>query len=115
MLTLKRRQLDVETGTVRLEPGTTRNDDGRVVYLTPELKALIVAQLERVTALERETGHISPIYSLISEVHTRGRGFRTLRRRGKRHVWRLVALGCYGMASGALRCGTWSTWVCLSA
>jgi integrase len=56
VLTLERRQLDLGTGTLRLEPGTTKNDDGRVVYLTPELKASIVAQLERVKSLERETG-----------------------------------------------------------
>jgi integrase len=60
VLTLERRQVDLEAGTLRLEPGTTKNDDGRVVYLTPELKASIVAQLERVRSLERETGHIIP-------------------------------------------------------
>jgi integrase len=49
VLTLERRQVDLEAGTLRLEPGTTKNDDGRVVYLTPEVKASIVAQLERVT------------------------------------------------------------------
>jgi integrase len=59
-VTLERRQLDLETGTLCLEPGTTKNDDGRVVYLTPELKASIAAQLERVRALERETGDIIP-------------------------------------------------------
>jgi integrase len=60
VLTLERRQLDLETGTLRLEPGTTKNDDGRVVYLTPELKGSIMAQLERVKSLERETGQIIP-------------------------------------------------------
>ena len=60
VLTLERRQLDLETGTLRLEPGTTKNDDGRVVYLTPELKNSIMAQLERVKALEREAGQIVP-------------------------------------------------------
>jgi len=60
VLTLERRQVDLEAGTLRLEPGTTKNDDGQVVYLTPELKASIMAQLERVRSLERETGHIIP-------------------------------------------------------
>jgi integrase len=60
VLTLEQRQLDLEAGTLRLEPGSTKNDDGRVVYLTPELKALLVAQVERVRALERETGQIIP-------------------------------------------------------
>lgn len=86
VLTLERRQVDLEAGTLRLEPGTTKNDDGRVVYLTPELKASIVAQLERVRSLERETGHISLICSRILEAHTGGRGFRTLKKPGKPHV-----------------------------
>ena len=38
----------------------TKNDEGRVVYLTPELTSLLAAQVERVRALERETGRLSP-------------------------------------------------------
>lgn len=60
VLSLERRQLDLEVGTLRLEPGTTKNDDGRVVYLTPELKVLLAAQLERIRAVERKTGRIIP-------------------------------------------------------
>ena len=60
VLTLERRQLDLEAGTLRLEPGTTKNGDGRVVYLTPELKTLLAAQLERVETLQRRTGTIIP-------------------------------------------------------
>ena len=33
---------------LRLEPGTTKNDDGRLVYLTPELVEMLQAQDERV-------------------------------------------------------------------
>jgi integrase len=94
VLTLERRQLDLETGTLRLEPGTTKNDDGRVVYLTPELKASIVAQLERVKSLERETGQIIPYVF----PHLRGP------HRGKRvqdfkKAWKTacVKAGCPGM------------------
>jgi integrase len=60
VLTLERRQLDLEAGTLRLDPGTTKNDDGRVVYLTPELKALLSAQVERVKALEKKLERIIP-------------------------------------------------------
>jgi len=56
----ERRQLDLEAGTLPLEPGTTKNDEGRLVYLTPELKALLAAQLERIRAVERKTGRIIP-------------------------------------------------------
>jgi integrase len=31
VLTLERRHLDLEAGTLRLDPGTTKNDEGRVV------------------------------------------------------------------------------------
>lgn len=60
VLTLERRQLDLEAETLRLEPGTTKNDDGRLVYLTPELKSLLAAQVERVEALQRKLGRIIP-------------------------------------------------------
>ena len=60
VLTLERRQVDLDAGTLRLEPGTTKNDDGRLVYLPPDLKAQIAAQVERVRAVERQTGRIIP-------------------------------------------------------
>ena len=45
---------------MRLDPGTTKNDEGRVVYLTPELVRLLGEQLERIRAVERKTGRIIP-------------------------------------------------------
>jgi integrase len=38
ILTRERRHLDLEAGTLRIDPGETKNGDGRVIYLTPELK-----------------------------------------------------------------------------
>jgi integrase len=60
VLTLERRQVDLDVGTLRLDVGATKNDDGRVVYLTPELKAMIAAQIGRVDALQRKLGRIIP-------------------------------------------------------
>jgi integrase len=60
VLTLERRQLDLEAGTIRLEPGTTKNDDGRIVYVPADLKPSLAAQVERVRTLERQTGRIIP-------------------------------------------------------
>jgi integrase len=60
VLTLERRHLDLEAGTIRLDPGSTKNDDGRLVYLTPELKGLLTAQATRVEALQRRLGRIIP-------------------------------------------------------
>ena len=47
-------------GTLRLDPGTTKNEDGRVVYLTPALKTLLAAHVKRIEALERKIGGIIP-------------------------------------------------------
>ena len=84
----------MEAGTLRLEPGTTKNDDGRVVYLTPELKALLAAQVERVRALERGMGRIIP--SLFPHLEGRHRGKRI---RDFRGAWKRACLkvGCPSM------------------
>ncbi len=39
VLPLTRSHVDLEAGTLRLPPGGSKNGDGRLVYLTPELKA----------------------------------------------------------------------------
>ena len=79
-LRLERRQLDLEAGTLRLDAGRTKNDEGRVVYLTPELKGLLAAQLERIRAVERKTGRIIPyLFPYLSgpkRLGTRRRDFR---------------------------------------
>ena len=60
VLTLEKRHLDLAAGTLRLDPGMTKNGDGRVVYLTPELITLLTAQLAHVVALERARQMICP-------------------------------------------------------
>jgi integrase len=60
VLTLTRLQVDLDAGTLRLEPGLTKNRDGRLVYLTPELKVAFAEQLARVTALECELSRVIP-------------------------------------------------------
>jgi len=60
VLSLQKKHLDLEAGTLRLDPGMTKNKDGRVVYLTADLKAALATQLERVKALERQIAQIVP-------------------------------------------------------
>jgi site-specific recombinase XerD len=60
VLVLERRQVNLEAGTLSLDPGQTKSDEPRTVYLTPELRTAITGQLERVRALERDTGRIIP-------------------------------------------------------
>jgi integrase len=95
VLSLERRQLDLEAGTLRLDPGTTKNDEGRLVYLTPELTGLLCEQLERVRAVERKTGRIIPyLFPYLS-----GRRRVGMRRRDFRKAWEKACekTGCPGM------------------
>ena len=63
VLTLEKRQVDLNAGTLRLDAGTTKNEEGRLVYLTPELNTLVASQLERVGELEKEMETIIPYLS----------------------------------------------------
>ena len=95
VLMLERRQLDLDVGTLRLDPGTTKNDEGRLVYLTPELKALLGAQVDRIRAVERKTGRIIPfLFPHLSGPLRLGR-----RRRDFRKAWTIAckAAGVPGM------------------
>ncbi len=55
-------QVDFEAGEVRLEPGTTKNDEGRTFpfAVLPELEQLLRTQRERTNALQKATGRIIP-------------------------------------------------------
>jgi integrase len=56
------RQVDFKGGVVRLEPGTTKNGEGRIFPFaaSPELASLLERQRHMTTAVERETGRIVP-------------------------------------------------------
>jgi integrase len=58
LLNLERRQTDLKAGTLRLDIGTTKNKQGRTVYLPPEALAALKAWDEKTAALERERGLI---------------------------------------------------------
>jgi integrase len=60
VLSLAMAQLDLQAGTLRLLAGETKNGAGRLVYLTPELKVSLAAQVARVKGLERRLGRIIP-------------------------------------------------------
>ena len=83
ILTLERRHLDLEAGTLRLDPGMTKNDDGRIVYLTPELLTLLAQQLKRVDRLGKEMQRV--IHWLFPHLEGRHKGerIRNFQRRWK--------------------------------
>ncbi len=80
VLTLRLSQVDLEAGTLRLEPGTTKNEEGRLVYMTPELRALIVAQVGRVKAVGRRIERVVPY--LFPHLHgpSKGQRLKNIRR-----------------------------------
>ena len=82
VLALEQRQLDLNAGTLALDPGQTKNGEGRVVSLTPELHVMLTEQVGRVKALERQSKRIIP--SLFP--HLSGR-FTGQLRRDFRRAW----------------------------
>jgi integrase len=77
ILSLQWRQIDLQVGTVRLDPGTTKNRDGRLFpyrHHLPELRDLLDAQRRATTAVETRVGVICPWV-----FHRRGKRVRTLR------------------------------------
>lgn len=94
ILTLERRNLDLEAGTLRLDPGTTKNDEGRIVYLSPELKRLLTDQLAKVVELGVKLGRIVPYLFPHLEGRFIGRRIRDFRK-----AWKTACrkAGCPGM------------------
>jgi integrase len=60
VLRLEWRNIDFAAGIVRLEPQTTKNDDGRTFpfAVLPELEAVLRSQRAATSALERDQGRI---------------------------------------------------------
>jgi len=60
ILTLQWRQIDFRAGVVRLEPGTTKNREGRTFPMTPELRAVLEARRKATDEIQRKIGSIIP-------------------------------------------------------
>jgi integrase len=60
ILSLTWSQVDFQAGTVRLEPGTTKNRDGRMFPFTPDLRALLEAQRATTNAVSVQREGIIP-------------------------------------------------------
>jgi integrase len=105
VLTLARRHVDLEAGTLRLDPGSTKNGEGRVVYLTPALAATVTEQVARMHTLERTLGRVIPwLFAHASDgPHHPKTGARRYqagdRVRDFRRAWRTACknAGCPGM------------------
>jgi integrase len=80
ILGLQWSDVDLTAGVMRLEPGTTKNREGRAFPFSalPDLAALLRAQREVTTAVERRTGELVPWV-----FHRNGRQMH-----GYHHAWR---------------------------
>jgi site-specific recombinase XerD len=58
LLTRERKHVDLKAGWLRLEPGETKNREGRNFPLTPRLREVLKAQIEHTEALSRAEGKI---------------------------------------------------------
>ncbi len=76
VLSLTWARVDFRAGVVRLEPGTTKNDEGRSFPFAalPRLETVLRVQREMITKLERESGQIIPLV-----FHHNGKPLRDLR------------------------------------
>src|SRR5262249_43628168 len=74
VLTLQWRQVDFAASTLRLDPGSTKNDEGRVFYFTPELRACLEAQRAVTDELQQKKGQVIPLV-----FHRNGRPIRDFR------------------------------------
>ena len=55
VLTLTLSQVDLNAGTLRINPGGSKTGEGRIVYLSAEIRVMLEEQIERVRSLSKET------------------------------------------------------------
>ncbi len=60
LLGLQWRNVDLDEGTIRLDPGTTKNREGRLAYLPAEALSALREWRATTSAFERESGSIVP-------------------------------------------------------
>ena len=60
ILTRQKHHVNLEAGWLRLEPGETKNGEGRNFPLTPELREVLAQQIEKTRLIEQQTGRIIP-------------------------------------------------------
>ena len=74
LLPLEWRHVDFHGGTLRLDPGTTKNGDGRVFPMTRDLRAVLLEQRAKTEDLQRELGIVIPYV-----FHNHGKPFKDYR------------------------------------
>ena len=99
VLPLEWRNVDLDAGTVSLDPGSTKNGEGRTIYLTTALRTLLTAQKAETDALKQED---SSWRACSIGMASRSR---TSTRRGARRARRPACRGGSCMTCGGRRSG----------
>lgn len=76
LLTRMWKHVDFDNGWLRLDPGETKNSDGRMFPLTPELRIPLESQRERIKLIERAYGKIIPWIFTRDDGRPIGKGYR---------------------------------------
>ena len=117
VLPLQWRQVDLRVGEIRVDPGTTKNREGRVFYLTPELHQLLKEQRAVADGIQRQKKMIvRHVFFHRSVIKAGALGYWTghgISADGFYHAWRQArtAAGCPAASrttSGAPPSATWS-------
>lgn len=97
---LERRHVDLGRGTLTLDVGTTKNDGGRLCYLTPDLIARLRAHLAEHDALQKKLGRVIPRVFVYLSGARAGEPIESFRKR-----WEAAckAAGCPGLLFHDLR------------
>jgi integrase len=73
VLTLGLSQIDVNAGTMRINPGGSKTGEGRIVYLSSDVKRMLEEQIERVRTLSRTLGRVIPyLFPHLTPGHLQG-------------------------------------------
>jgi hypothetical protein len=107
ILPLEWRQVDMQAGEVRLDPGTTKNREGRTFPFTTELRALLEEQAVRRDALKAR-GIICPHVFFIATVSAS----ETFAGPGPRRAQRQASPGASFTISDELQSETWNVRAC---
>jgi hypothetical protein len=111
ILSLQWRQVDLQIGTVRLDPGTTKNRDSRLFpyrHHLPELREVLEAQRRATTAVETSADVICQVGPSIAAEGAYG----ACEAPGRPPVRRPAVPACCGTTSGVQPCGTSSARAC---
>jgi integrase len=102
VLPLQWRHVDLAGGTIRLDPHTTKNDDGRVFPMTAQLRSLLEGQKALADRLQKDHGIICPwVFHRSGKKHSlKGRRIRSF---GKAWNAACLAAGCPGRIPHDLR------------